>query len=323
MPSIARSPSRARSASRRSGEPSTSTGLVLLMCTKTRRRCRTAGQHGDASRPAPPWRHAPCAGRSSADAGRDHLVVAPQRAVEKQQVGAADTASTLRRHRGAAGHVDDAPAAGRQRHADGALRSSAPTSGAAPSSQSGTLPGTAKRLGSSPASGSQTGAELDRPGAAPTPASSTSKMRFAARTPSVAAVAKSVKRWRSRRPSRPGDMVDIAIGQKDGRDRRCRRRAARLQRRVGRDLLADVGRGIDQQPVLAVAPRRRCSTGCAARRADRPPRPVDRPGNGNSIAEPRRRPPNQERSPARRSGRARTRLSAVVFQNSGGSSANS
>ncbi len=48
-------------------------------------------------------------------------------------------------------------------------------------------------------------------------------------------------------------MIDVAIGDEDGRDRRLPLRAARMQARRRDDLLAEIRRRVQEQPSLAVA----------------------------------------------------------------------
>ena len=90
-----------------------------------------------------------------------------------------------------------------------------------------------------------------------------------------------------------GDVVDVAIGQHDRRDRAMPRRRFRMQRRRRQDLLAQVGRGVEQDPALPVgADRERALRAPARRRICSPGTPADRQalfhcGKPPPAAEPR------------------------------------
>ena len=49
----------------------------------------------------------------------------------------------------------------------------------------------------------------------------------------------------------PGDGIDVAVGEDDGGDRRRAQAVARVESRVGLDLLAQVRAGVDDHPALA------------------------------------------------------------------------
>ena len=100
MPSSATSQP-AASTRARSGEPSTRIGLVLLMWMKMRR-AGNAGERGERAVVAVDRHVAHAAAGLGAGAGRDHLVVAKQRAVEEHHVGARHALAHRRRHRGGA-----------------------------------------------------------------------------------------------------------------------------------------------------------------------------------------------------------------------------
>ena len=94
----------------------------------------------------------------------------------------------------------------------------------------------------------------------------------------------------------PGDRVDLAIGQDDAGDRAVAQRAGlRMQLRRRDQLLAQVRRGVDQEPVVAVGADRDRGLGAPRVRDDRLARP-GRPRSRSSIAERRRLP----RRPGRR-----------------------
>ncbi len=51
---------------------------------------------------------------------------------------------------------------------------------------------------------------------------------------------------------KPGEMIDIGIGDKNGLDGRLPLRTTRVQTGRSDDLLAEIGRGVEKQPALAV-----------------------------------------------------------------------
>ncbi len=89
-----------------------------------------------------------------------------------------------------------------------------------------------------------------------------------------------------------GDMVDLAAGQQHGLDRGMAQVALRPQRRGRQQLLAEIGRGVDQQPALVVGADRNAGLGATLGTRKLLPCPQAR----RRMAVPLRVPPAGRRS---------------------------
>ena len=82
---------------------------------------------------------------------------------------------------------------------------------------------------------------------------STLNIGLAASAASVSAVAKHGKTLAFAQRQEAGDLIDLGAGQNNGGDRAVARAGARLQRRRRQQLGAQIGRSIEQNPMLAVS----------------------------------------------------------------------
>ena len=184
-----------------------------------------------------------------AEAVHDHLVVGKQSAVEEQRVRGGDAPVQVVRDPGAARRKDEAarrPPRPRRPTVPSPISSvrTAPSS-----SQSGTFPGTGKSSTVRPGSGSNGSPSLtDARGTMSRP--TTSKMRLRADHVQGRARAPDRERLPLAQREQPRRVIDVGIGQENGGDRRVASLAARLHGGGREDLLAEIDRGVEQEPAL-------------------------------------------------------------------------
>ncbi len=194
------------------------------------------------------------------EAGADHLVVAPQRAVEEQQRGAAQPRPELVVERGASRQVIEALARGRarDRQADRILRALCQSLlDRRVFEVEGDLARHAE--GFDAQAGRPTVArpeidglvECDRP---PRDTVGIEHVEDAVRAEHVEHARRRIERelLALAQSQETGDRIDIAVGQDRPQDRAVPARLARLQRRIGQDLRAQIGRRVEQEPARAI-----------------------------------------------------------------------
>ena len=94
-----------------------------------------------------------------------------------------------------------------------------------------------------------------------------------------------------------GRGIDLGVGQDDGADRRMAPLALWVQRRRRQDLLAQVDRGVEQEPVCAVDGEREARLGARLDTAVAAPGEAADRGSRSSTAARRRRRPSRARAP--------------------------
>ena len=285
-----------------SGELSSRTGLVLLMWTKMRRPIVHIGKAGDRTRFSRHCQMPHARAGLLADAGGNHLVVGVDRAVEQQAGGAGKARAQARVDR-ARSRECRRPSRRRRR----TMRTPTVSPLSELKSACGRL-----RILQIERHLSGHGESLRRRRRYPGPsASQISNCRRGSRTRRGTIAGSSTlkigvglehrknlrrcidgERLAFAQAEQAGDVIDIGIGQHHRADRRrAQRRVGRgLQFRRLRDLLADVGRGVEREPSRRRPPRRRGSTASAGARPPRRRGPRGSAGSCSSIAESRRPP---------------------------------
>ena len=148
-----------------------------------------------------------------------------------------------------------------------------------------------------------------------TSGASTPNIGLSATAASVAAVAIKRERRALAQAQQARGLVDLGAGEHHRVDRAAALAVARMQRRRRLDLRAQIGRGVEQRPALAVGRHREARLRARRARADRRPRPAGRRRSCSSIAESRRPPPHRARwrsVPSRREAEARSEFGRQI-----------
>ena len=203
-----------------------------------------------------------------AGAALDHLVVAPKRAVEEDQRRTLEPCRQRVRHAGAARHEEEAPVAGADLETDRVLAFAADHRLAALEVQ-GDLARYRERRDREPC-------HLDRLVQRDAMARDIIRVqgiedRVGGQNVEDRRRGVEIEPMALAQAQEPGDMVDVTVGQHHRGDRAVPGRCLRVQCRRGKDLLAQVGRGVEQHPALVVGRNRERALGAPARRGILPP----------------------------------------------------
>ena len=192
--------------------------------------------------------HAPAG--LGADAGADHVVVLQHRAVEQERVRTRHTGLQLLGHPGAAGDVGEALATGLDHRADGGL-------GLGPDLHRGVLEPERHLAGHGEQRHREAGHRLEGLVESDRPA-----LHDVCGHHVEDAIVGDGGQDAGRGVEREGlalaqgqqarDVIDVAVGQQHRVDRRVAQTLPRMHLRIGLDLLADVGGGVEQEPAFPV-----------------------------------------------------------------------
>ena len=193
--------------------------------------------------------HAPAG--FAAGAGRDHFVVDEQRAVEQHDVGAGEPRAQGCRHAGGARHVNQPPRPADQFDAD---------IGAGFGGERGIVAFEIERHLAG--NGEQLGIEAARQGKALVPRHGLARHQIGGQHAEDRIGGQRRKRVGGGKHGetlafaqrqQPGHLIDLGTGQDHGADRTAARAGPRLQCRRCQELRAQVRRGVEQNPMLAVS----------------------------------------------------------------------
>ena len=182
-----------------------------------------------------------------AEAVRDHLVVGEERAVEEEGVRGGDALVQVVGDAGAAGRIDEPSPAGLDRDADRALADGVGLDLALFEPERN-LSGHGEEFEREARQRLERLAEARPRGAGRCRGRRRRKCGSRRSCRASRACPRIAKGWRSRKASSPAGVIDIGVGEQHGGDRRMAPFAFRLQRRRRQNLLAQVDRGVEQEP---------------------------------------------------------------------------